>query len=223
MPRSDRLYDLLEILRDGRLHRAAELAARLGVSERTIWRDTATLMASGLPLEGERGLGYILRAPTALPPLMLTQTELEALREGLKRVAAGADDLARGARTLAAKIAAVTPAPATPDPEGLFALKRPAPARPTAQLPLIRAAIRGRERLAVTHIDALGRESHQDIRPLRLVQAGRVWTLQAWCEGRQDFRSFRVDRLMSVTATGERFSDEPGRGLADWPAEEAGP
>ncbi len=68
MPRTDRLYDVMEILRDGRLHRAADLAARLGVSVRTIWRDMGTLMASGLPLEGERGVGYILRAPTTLPP-----------------------------------------------------------------------------------------------------------------------------------------------------------
>ncbi|EKD61451.1 MAG: hypothetical protein ACD_54C00232G0004, partial [uncultured bacterium] len=84
MRRTDRLFDLIQILRDGRLHRASEIAERLGVSVRTIWRDMTTLMASGLPVEGERGVGYILRAPITLPPMILNAVELEALRLGLR-------------------------------------------------------------------------------------------------------------------------------------------
>jgi predicted DNA-binding transcriptional regulator YafY len=222
MRRTDRLYDTMEILRDGRLHRAGEIAARLGVSVRTVWRDMATLMASGLPLEGERGVGYILRAPTMLPPLMLNAGELDALRAGLAQVAAGGDEaLARAARSLAAKIAAVTPAPSFPDPQGLFALRPGPQSRATRHLPLIRAAIRARERLSVSHIDPLGRESHQDIRPLKTERQGKTWSLLAWCEGRRDFRRFRLDRITALTPTGETFPDEPGRGLADWKAQEA--
>ena len=111
MPRTDRLFDLIQILRDGRLHKAAEMAQVLEVSVRTIWRDMATLMASGMPVEGERGIGYILRAPITLPPMILTSAELEAFRLGVRLVADGADaGLARAARSLASKIGSVTPA-----------------------------------------------------------------------------------------------------------------
>ena len=86
MKRDDRLFELVQAMRDGRLHTADELGRRLGVSTRTIWRDMAMLSASGLPVEGERGLGYILRSPLMLPPTMLTPDELEALVEGLRHV-----------------------------------------------------------------------------------------------------------------------------------------
>lgn len=217
MRRTDRLYDLIQILRDGRLHRAGEIAERLGVSVRTIWRDMATLQASGLPVEGERGVGYILRAPITLPPLMLNAVELEALRSGIRRVAEGDDPvLARAAQGLAAKIAAVTPAPAEADV--LFSFTGSEDHRAPAHLPLIRAAIKAKERLTVTYIEMTGAESHRDIRPLALNLKGRVWTLAAFCEARGDFRSFRVDRMVAVLPTGERFPDEPGRRLADYRA-----
>ena len=105
MSRTDRLFDVIQILRDGRLHRASDMAQRLDVSVRTIWRDVTTLMASGLPVEGERGVGYILRAPITLPPMLLSAQELDALREGL-RLAARAPDapLARAARMVAASV-----------------------------------------------------------------------------------------------------------------------
>ncbi|WP_246566767.1 helix-turn-helix transcriptional regulator [Gemmobacter fulva] len=110
MSRNDRLYDLIQLLRDGRLHRAGDLAAQLGVSTRTIWRDMAVLADSGLPVTGERGVGYILRAPVTLPPLILTTDELVALQLFLSQTSEAADsDVARGARSLAAKISAVLP------------------------------------------------------------------------------------------------------------------
>lgn len=219
MRRTDRLFDLIQILRDGRLHRASEIAARLEVSVRTIWRDMATLMASGLPVEGERGVGYILRAPITLPPLMLNAAELEALRLGVRLVAEGADPgLARAARGLAAKIAAVTPAPAEPEADDLFVFTGTETNRAAPHLPVIRAAIRRRERLTIAYIDMNGAESHRDIRPLQLEFWGRVWTLAAWCEARSDFRAFRVDRIVSVLATGEHFKSGPGQSLADYKA-----
>jgi predicted DNA-binding transcriptional regulator YafY len=222
MRRTDRLFDLIQILRDGRLHRAAEISARLGVSVRTIWRDMNTLMASGLPVEGERGVGYILRAPITLPPMIVNAVELEALRLGVRLVAEGDDaSLARAARGLAKKIASVTPAPTKGDPGDLFAFPGPTDNRAAPHLPTIRRAIKAHERLTITYIDPNGTESHRDIRPLALEMHSRVSTLAAYCEARKDFRSFRVDRIVAVSGTGERFALDPGKSLADYRARTA--
>jgi predicted DNA-binding transcriptional regulator YafY len=119
MSRNDRLFDLIQLMRDGRLHRASDLAARLGVSTRTVWRDMAVLASSGLPVEGERGVGYILRGPITLPPLILTEEEVAAMTHLLALAAAHADTgIARGARSLAAKIAAVLPQAVPDEDEG---------------------------------------------------------------------------------------------------------
>ncbi len=216
MRRTDRLYDLIQILRDGRLHRAADIGTALGVSTRTVWRDMATLATSGLPVEGERGVGYILRAPMTLPPLMLAAAELDALRAGLRQIAAGEDTtLSRAARSLAEKIAAITPAPVGVADDDIFAPARRRSPRPPSHLPLLRQAIRARERLTVSYIEPSGLESHSDIRPLHLDLKSRVWTLAAWCEQQAGFRRFRLDRLLAVSPTGERFAAEPGRRLSD--------
>ena len=204
MRRSDRLFDLIQILRDGRLHRAADLAATLAVSERTIWRDMATLMASGLAVEGERGLGYILRQPMTLPPMILTPPEREALRQGLRLVSEGADEvLARAARSLAEKISAVTPAPAL-DPQDLFAAPARSTPQPERHLPMIRAAIKAAEVLAMTYLEVDGSETHGDIHPLALERQGQVLTLKATRPG-GGTRSFRLDRILALDGTGERF------------------
>lgn len=110
MRRDERLYDILRRLRDGQLHTAAQMAADLGVSVRTIWRDMADLAASGVPVAGERGLGYILRAPLVLPPTMLTQEEHDALIEGLTMViAVEGHPRAKAARSLLAKVETLLP------------------------------------------------------------------------------------------------------------------
>jgi predicted DNA-binding transcriptional regulator YafY len=207
MRRADRLFDLIQILRDGRLHRAADLGLRTGVSDRTIWRDMTTLMASGLPIEGERGLGYILRAPTTLPPMILTPAEREALRTGLRLVAEGRDKLlARAARSLADKIAAARPAPVE-DGDDLFATPARSTERAARHLPLIRRAIRQREKLALTYLELDGAETHTDICPLSLDQSGQVLTLQVRIAGRGT-RSLRLDRLLALDATGEHFTTD---------------
>ncbi len=218
MRRTDRLFDLIQILRDGRLHRASEISERLGVSIRTIWRDMNTLMASGLPVEGERGVGYILRAPITLPPMILNAVELEALRLGL-RLATESDDaaLAKAARALARRIAAVTPAPAKDDGD-LFAFPGATSNRAPKHLPVLRRAIKAHERVSISYIDPRGTESHRDIRPLALEKHAKISTLAAYCESRGDFRSFRIDRIIAVTPTGERYPDEVGRSLSDYRA-----
>ena len=109
MKRDSRLFDIVQTLRDGRLHTAAELALALGVSTRTIWRDMAMMAESGLPVTGERGLGYILRSPLMLPPMMLTPDELEALVEGLRHVSTEGNPRARAAKSLLFKVATLLP------------------------------------------------------------------------------------------------------------------
>ena len=172
-------------------------------------------MASGMPVEGERGIGYILRAPITLPPMILTSAELDAFRLGVRLVADGPDPtLARAARSLAGKIGSVTPAP--PEVDDLFATSAREATRAAPHMPMLRAAIRAQERLTITYLDEKGIESHRDIRPLHLEFWGRVWSLVAWCEGRTDFRAFRVDRIQAITPTGETFPTEAGRDLATW-------
>lgn len=110
MNRDQRLYDLVQILRDGKLHTAGELAAAMGVSTRTIWRDMAMMAATGIPVEGERGLGYILRTPLVLPPTALTADEAAALEEALRTLADDpAHPRARAAKSLLYKIATLLP------------------------------------------------------------------------------------------------------------------
>jgi predicted DNA-binding transcriptional regulator YafY len=219
MRRTDRLFDLVTALRDGRLHRAQDLARRLEVSVRTIYRDMETLQASGIPVEGERGVGYMLTAPVTLPPLNLTLLELEALELGMAVVAEAADpELQAAARSLSAKIDAVIPADRAPPKEGWgFAVYPFADAaRGFRHMPSLRAAIRSRQKLALAYRDATGRASSRTIRPLQMEYWGRVWTLTAWDETRTDFRSFRVDRIEDLRALPELFVDEPGKSLADY-------
>jgi predicted DNA-binding transcriptional regulator YafY len=219
MRRTDRLFDLVTLLRDGRLHRAQDLADRLEVSVRTIYRDMETLQASGIPVEGERGLGYMLTAPVTLPPLNLTLLELEALELGMAVVAEAADpELQKAARTLSAKIDAVIPTDRAPPREGWgFAVYPFADAaRGFRHMPGLRAAIRARQKLALSYRDAESRPSSRIIRPLQMEYWGRVWTLTAWDETRADFRSFRVDRIEELRALPELFVDEPGKSLADY-------
>jgi predicted DNA-binding transcriptional regulator YafY len=219
MRRTDRLFDIIQTFRDGRLHTAQSLAARLEVSTRTIWRDMATLIASGLPVEGERGVGYILREPITLPPLTLTQDEVQALTLGLRLVASGADpSLGPAAKSLRAKIDAVVPGRLMTGGEDETWVFPGAEALVAAQhLPTIRRAIRQRERLILIYHDADGTMTNRPIWPLLLEFWGRVWTLAAWCETRQAFRSFRVDRIATITPAGS-FADDPQRSLAAYRA-----
>lgn len=202
MRRSDRLFELIQILRDGRLHRAADLAEAMGrVSVRTIWRDMATLMASGMPIEGERGVGYILRAPTTLPPILLAAHEMEALRQGLRMVAMGDDlTLARAARSLASKVGAVSPAPIEAGVDDLFAFTTKANSPPPRHLPSLRAAIAAGSTLVLTYLDDDDTENTLTIRPLSLDLAEQ-WLLNAICLPSEEHRSLSLNRITALTGT----------------------
>jgi predicted DNA-binding transcriptional regulator YafY len=219
MRRTDRLFELILILRDGRLHRGRDLAERLGVSLRTLYRDMDTLIGSGLPVEGERGLGYVMTAPITLPPLNLTLTELEALHLGLAVVAKAADDeLKAAARTLSDKVDAVLPEDRTAPASGWgFAVYPFAEAaRGFIHMAPLRAAIRARRKVTITYAAPEKPESHRVVRPLQMEYWGRVWTLTSWCELRNDFRVFRVDRIRTLDVSYESFQEEAGKTLADY-------
>ncbi|MFC4215628.1 helix-turn-helix transcriptional regulator [Pseudophaeobacter arcticus] len=219
MRRTDRLFEIIQILRDGKLHRAQDIAARLEVSTRTIYRDMDTLVASGVPVEGERGLGYLVREQITLPPLTLTPEELEALNLGMAIVAEAADaDLKAAAQSLAAKVDAVLPTEVIAEADAWkFAVYPFADvARGFAHMPTLRAAIKSRQKLALQYRRLDGTLTARTIRPLHMEYWGRVWTLTAWCETRGDFRVFRVDLIEEVRALPELFLDEPGKTLADY-------
>ena len=218
MRRTDRLCDLVLILRDGKLHRAEDLATTLEVSVRTIYRDMDTLVLSGVPVQGERGMGYMMTAPITLPPLNLTLAELEALHLGMAVVGEAADEeLKKAAKTLSAKIDAVLPEDRSTPPTGWgFAVYPFKDAAAGFQfMPHIRKAIRSRQKLEISYANDKGEGSMRVVRPLQMEYWGRVWTVSCWCEMRKDFRVFRVDRIETLKVMAELFVEEPGKTLAD--------
>ena len=185
-----------------------DLARALGVTKRTIYRDIDVLRASGLPIEGERGIGYTLAEPVTLPPLSLTTVELEALQLGLAVVAEAQDEeLSAAAVSLAGKLE-----PGLPDagPRPGFATPPVSPVQSgLTHLPTLRAAIRARQMLRLTV-----RGNMLDVRPLGLEFRGRAWVLVCWCHA--GFELVRVDGIEALEALPELFVDEPGRTLADF-------
>lgn len=219
MRRTDRLYDLIQILRDGRLHRGKDLAERLGVSLRTLYRDMDAIIASGIPVEGERGLGYMMTAPITLPPLNLTLDELEALHLGLSVVSKAADeDLQRAAETLSRKVDAALPEDRSAPASGWgFAVYPFAEAaRGFVHMAPLRAAIRARRKIELTYANPGDAPTKRRVRPLQMEYWGRVWTVTAWCELREDFRVFRVDRIQTLDIGFDTFEEETGKTLADY-------
>jgi predicted DNA-binding transcriptional regulator YafY len=218
MRRTDRLFEILRILRDDKLHRAKDIADRLNVSVRTIYRDMDTLVASGVPVEGERGAGYRITEAITLPPLTLTTAELEALNLGMAIVGeAGDPDLKAAALSLADKVDALLPSQAVAEADAWkFAVYPFADAaRGFAHMPTLRAAIRARQKLRITYISRNADRTQRVVRPLCMENWGRIWTLTAWCELRSAHRVFRIDLVETAEALPELFVDEPGKTLED--------
>ena len=176
MRRADRLFQIVQHLRGGRLVTAQKLGAWLEVSERTIYRDIADLQSTGVPIDGEAGVGYMMREGFDLPPLMFTRDEIVALVAGARMVRAFGG----------------------------------------AAIDLLERAVEKRDVLTLDYRDEAGRGSARDVRPLGLWFWGKVWTLIAWCEMRNDFRAFRIDRIASVRPAGRIFRPERGKQLADY-------
>ncbi len=216
MSRANRLLSLLQSLRARSLPvTAAVLAEELGVSERTLYRDVATLIGQGAPIQGEAGLGYVLRPGLFLPPLMLTEDESEAVVLGLRYVEQRGDAvLGEAARSALAKIAAVL------SPQALEAVRNPI-ALPgpsgwgfpenVVGIGVLRAAIRGQAKLRLDYADAKGVRTDRVVWPIALGFLDEARVLVAWCELRQDYRTFRTDRIAEAVDVGARY---PGRRAA---------
>ena len=220
MRRADRLFRLLLRLRPGRVVTAARLARDLEVSERTIYRDIADLAASGMPIEGEAGVGYRLQG-LDLPPLMFDRDEVEAMVLGARVVEGWGDErLAQAATEALAKIQAVLPRGRSHLIEETRLFAPIHGRRPAERLPLsvFRLAVRDRRVVRIRYRDEAGAETERAVRPLALSFYPPLWLLIAWCEVRQDFRSFRLDRVLDHETLAEVFSPEPGKTLAEFVA-----
>ena len=212
MRRADRLMQLVQILRDGTLHRATDLAAATQVSLRTIYRDMETLAASGVPIEGERGIGYRVIAAVTLPPLNLTMTEMEALHLGLSAVSHSDDEeLSNAAKALSCKLDAVMPEARRQAPSGFAIYPFADAARGLQHLPSLRQAARTRQKL-----ELVMQNETRIVRPLQLDYWGRLWTCVVWCERRNDFDDIRVDQIASLRILPSLFVDEAGKSLHDY-------
>lgn len=218
MRRADRLFHIIQLIRGRRLTTAAYLAERLEVSERTIYRDVADLQHQGVPVEGAAGVGYRLGAGFDLPPMMFTQDEAKALVASVRMAQVWLDAaLAQGAQDALGKILSVLPVDARAAAESLavYAPQVGLPESAQRTLQTLREAVHDRRKIFINYLDLADKPSARTLRPLGCFYWGKVWTLAAWCEQRNDFRSFRVDRVTYVRRLEEQFRDEPGRTLAD--------
>lgn len=219
MRRADRLFQIVQYLRAGRLLTARILAERLEVSERTIYRDIADLQSSGVPIDGEAGIGYLMRDGYDLPPLMFSREEVSALIVGARMVGAwGGAKMALAAETALEKIESVLP----DDMRGharktsVFAFDFQMPTELKDRFDFVNDAISNSSVLEVQYKDPDGQITKREIEPLGLYYWGRTWTLASWCRLRNDFRTFRLDRMEKLSATGEKAKIAKGRTLRDF-------
>lgn len=227
MSRAQRLLDLIQALRGYRRPvSGATLAETLGISLRTVYRDIETLKAQGAHIDGEPGVGYVLRPGFMLPPLMFSEEEIEAIVLGSRWVADRADAaLGAAARNAVAKIAAVLPQDLkiSLDTSSLLVGPGSAVAAGDAELPTIRLAIRTERKLRIFYVDGRGRDSKRTIWPFALAFFDRVRVVVAWCEIREGFRHFRTDRIRKVQFVDKRYPRRRQVLLKDWRATEGIP
>lgn len=214
MRRAERLFRLVNEMRTRRVSRADTLAEQLEVSVRTIYRDIAHLQASGLPIDGEAGIGYVLRPGFEWPAVTFTHPQLDALAVGLS-FAESLDDpeLAAAAREVRSLIQANMPDPSARKlaDAPYFSLRRSTGAPRHASA--VRDAIRGRRIIRLVYEDGIRRQTERQVRPLAIWNFDEGWMFSAWCELRESFRTFRFDRIAKLTLTDECFPDDDAKGL----------
>ncbi len=220
MRRADRLFEIIQFMRRQPLTRARDLAENFEVSDRTIYRDIQDLMTSGVPIEGEAGIGYVLRAGYDLPPLMFKETEIEALVLGARIVQSWADkELADAATDVIAKVEAVLPDALRTymTNTALLAPSMHCMEPICFELAELRNAVREARKgdRSVMRMQAEMKHTRL-VRPLSLAYFGPVWLMAGWCELRDDFRTFRLDRISQFEARDERFRPEAGKTLKDF-------
>jgi len=220
MRRADRLFQIVQLLRRRRsATTAAHIAERLGTSERTIYRDIADLNLAGTPIEGAAGVGYRLRPDYDLPPLMFTRDEIEALVLGARIVRQfGYPPLARASDAILSKVATVIPQDLAPllTETALFVPPSTNVHRAADALTTVRGALSGRRKLRMKYVGPTGDATERTVRPLGVFFWGRTWMLAAWCELRNDFRNFRLDRATELLTLDQTFEEEPGKTLRDF-------
>lgn len=217
MRRADRLFLLIQALRGRRVVTARRLAELLEVSERTVYRDVQDLQLSGVPIEGEAGVGYVLRRGSDIPPLMFTRDELEALVVGARMVEAWTGRrIASAARRALTKIEAVLPdeLKRRSETSRVFAPPVERHAALAGRLDALHVAIEARRVVELDYRREDGQASLRPVRPLCLAFWGPAWTLGAWCEMRSDFRNFRLDRIEGFRMLGRHFAETPEISLA---------
>jgi len=209
--RADRLFQIIQYLRNRRLTTAKWLAEKLEVSERTIYRDIQDLMLSGVPIEGEAGVGYVLRHGFDIPPIMFTKAEIEALVIAARLVKTWAGSkLARSADSALDKIEAVLPDNLKQE------LAKPRLYTPqvltndatAALMDELREAVNAKQIIRIDYLSLKEETTQRELRPLGLFFWGKIWTLAAWCELRHGYRSFRVDRITAVSITDRVFEED---------------
>ena len=220
MSRAERLLDLVQILRGYRMPVAGSLLAdRLGISLRTLYRDIASLQAQGADIEGEPGLGYVLKPGFMLPPLMFTEDELEALVLGARWVATRGDRrLGEAAARTLDKIGAVLPddLARTLGDSGLIVVPGPPIIGGDIDLDPVRVAIRKEWALDIDYRDAAGAATRRRIWPFGIAFFEQVRVVLAWCEMRGDFRHFRIDRIAAIATTSHRYPRRRSALMRDW-------
>jgi predicted DNA-binding transcriptional regulator YafY len=218
MRRADRLFEIIQRLRRRRVVTAHSLAEHFNTSERTIYRDIRDLIASKVPIEGAAGIGYSLRKGYDLPPLMFSENELEALVFGARMVQNWSDaELGRAADAALSKIEDVLPAHLHRmlDDRSLWAPKDVRRVPVSFDLGKLRASIRDSRKIRFSYRDEKGADTRRKVRPLSLWFYPPFWTAASWCELRDDFRFFRVDRMNDVEFLNEPFAQEAGKSAAD--------
>jgi len=217
MRRADRLFRLVELLRSRRHATGAWLAEQMQVSLRTLYRDIRDLTLSGVPIEGEAGVGYRLRYRLDIPPLLFDAAELEALLVGSRMVQAWGDaDLAQAATAALAKIHNVLPELLRREAQQAKLFIPPPQFDRPLFLTELRHAVRHRQIIHIAYVREDGTSSARDLWPLGLFFWGRSWTLIGWCLLRDGFRHFRVDRVRSLGVSDETYPDQAGRRLDDY-------
>jgi predicted DNA-binding transcriptional regulator YafY len=222
MPRSDRLFDIIQALRTAkRPMTAAALAEELEVTPRTVYRDIATLQARRVPIEGAAGVGYVLRKGFDLPPLMFTIDEVEAIAVGARLVRRLKDpDLQAAAEAVLAKVTVVVPERLRQHIADTPVYVSPGMAAEAegADLAEVRAAIRDSAKLYISYADGHGRRTNRVIWPIAMAYYVDVTLVGAWCELRGDYRNFRVERIQSSRVLAEHFDQHDGRLFREWSA-----
>jgi predicted DNA-binding transcriptional regulator YafY len=219
MRRADRLFQIVQLLRGRRVVTAAQLAAKLGISQRTLYRDIQDLSLSGVPILGEAGVGYRMGSGFEMPPIMFTFDEVEALVAGIRVMESwGGPELGASARSALEKIAHALPENRRKEIESapIYAPGFHVPPEAFAHLDEVRKAIVKSHKVEICYRDGKGASSARVVHPLGLYFWGTQWTLVAWCEVRVAFRTFRLDRITSLKPTGECFPAEPDKSLPEF-------